>query len=171
MKARSALFVSVLAVFTVLAGASSADDFGSAAAAAVANGGSGCEGRPSNARLIVEVGHLRSNQGEVAVTVYPADPRRFLAPRGKLLRVRTKADAPVTRACFYLPRPDAYAVAAYHDANANHDFDRNAVGLPTEGYAFSNDAPSKVGAPSVQAARFTARAGDTVLKVRMRYTH
>jgi uncharacterized protein (DUF2141 family) len=105
----------------------------------------------------------------VAVTVYPSDPRRFLAPRGKLMRVRIKASAP-TQACFYLPKPDAYAVAVYHDANANRDFDRNSVGLPSEGFAFSNDAPSKIGAPSFEAARFTAKTGDTVLRVKMRYT-
>lgn len=128
-----------------------------------------CAGRPSGTRLIVQVDRLKSDQGEVAITVYPSDPRRFLAPRGKLLRVRTKADAPVTQACFYLPKPDAYAVTVYHDANANRDFDRNAVGLPVEGFAFSNDAPSKVGVPTFQAARFTAKAGDTVLRLRMRY--
>lgn len=60
-------------------------------------------------------------------------------------------------------------MAAYHDANANRDFDRNPVGLPVEGFAFSNDAPSKIGAPTFEAARFTARPGDTVLRVKMRY--
>jgi uncharacterized protein (DUF2141 family) len=169
MEVRSALFASVLAVFAFLAGPSSADDSSSGEGAAVASVGRACEGRPTGTRLIVQVGRLRSNQGEVAVTVYPSDRRRFLAPHGKLLRVRAKADAPMTQACFYLPRPDAYAVAVYHDANANRDFDRNAVGLPVEGYAFSNDAPSKVGAPSFEAARFTAKSGDTVLRVKMRY--
>ena len=169
MEVRSALFASVLAVFAVLAGPSSADDFSSGEGAAVASGTKSCEGRPSSTRLIVQVGHLRSNQGEVAVTVYPSDPRRFLAPHGKLLRVRAKADAPLTQACFYLPKPDAYAVAVYHDANANRGFDRNAVGLPVEGFAFSNDAPSKVGVPTFEAARFTVKPGDTVLRVRMRY--
>lgn len=169
MEVRSVLFASVLAVFVGLAEPSSADDSASGEGAAVANAARTCEGRPSSARLLVQVGRLRSNQGEVVVTVYPSDPRRFLAPHGKLLRVRTKADAPMTEACFYLPKPDAYAVAVYHDANANRDFDRNAVGLPVEGYAFSNDAPSKVGAPSFEAARFTAKSGDTVVRVRMRY--
>ena len=164
MEVRSALFASVLAVFAALAGPSSAEDpaNGEGAAGASAN-------RPSSIRLIVQVVRLKSDQGEVAVTVYPSDPRRFLAPRGKLLRVRTKADAPVTQACFYLPKPDAYAVAVYHDANANRDFDRNPVGLPVEGFAFSNDAPSKVGVPTFQDARFTAQPGDTVLRMRMRY--
>lgn len=169
MEARSALFASVLALFAVLAGPSSADDSASGEGAVAARANKPCEGRPTGTRLIVEVGRLRSNQGEVAVTVYPSDPRRFLAPHGKLLRVRAKADAPMTQACFYLPRPDAYAVAVYHDVNANRDFDRNAVGLPVEGFAFSNDAPSRVGAPSFEAARFTVKPGDTVVRVRMRY--
>lgn len=169
MEARSALFASVLAVFALVGEPVSAGDSGGGAGAAVASPGRSCEGRPTETRLIVQVARLKSNQGEVAVTVYPSDPRRFLAPHGKLMRVRAKADAPVTEACFYLPKPDAYAVAVYHDANANRDFDRNAVGLPVEGFAFSNDAPSKVGAPTFQAARFTARHGDTVLRVKMRY--
>jgi uncharacterized protein (DUF2141 family) len=169
MEVRSALFASVLALFAALAGPSSADDSASGEGAALVSLTRPCEGRPSSTRLIVQVGRLKSNQGEVAVTVYPSDPKRFLAPHGKLLRVRTKADAPVTQACFYLPRPDAYAVAIYHDANANRDFDRNAVGLPLEGFAFSNDAPSKIGVPTFEAARFTAKSGDTVLRVKMRY--
>lgn len=169
MEVRSALFASVLAVFAVLAGPSSADDSASGEGAAAMVGHRPCEGRPTGTRLIVQVGRLRSNQGEVAVTLYPPDARRFLAPHGKLLRVRAKADAPMTQACFYLPRPDAYAIAVYHDANGNRDFDRNAVGLPIEGFAFSNDAPSTIGAPTFQAARFIAKPGDTILRVKMRY--
>lgn len=128
-----------------------------------------CEGQGST-RLIVQISSLTSGVGEVAVTVYPSDPRKFLAPSGKLLRVRVKASAPVTRVCFNLPRPDAYAVAVYHDANANRDFDRNRLGMPTEGFGFSNDAPTKFGVPSFDAARVAVKAGETLLRVRMRYT-
>jgi uncharacterized protein (DUF2141 family) len=172
MEARSALIASVLAVFAFLAGPASAsardaDDSGAGEGAVAAP--RDCEGRPSNTRLTVQVGQLKSGQGEVAITVYPSDPQRFLAPRGKLLRVRVKAVAPTTQACFYLPGPDAYAVAVYHDANANRGFDRNAVGMPVEGFAFSNDAPTKFGVPSFDAARFTVKAGETVLRVKMRY--
>lgn len=171
MEVRSSLFASVLALFVLLAGPTFANDSGAGGATSITGGARDCEGRPSNTRLIVEISQLRSEQGEVAVTVYPSDPQRFLAPRGKLMRVRVKANTPTTHACFYLTKPDAYAVAVYHDANANRDFDRNAVGLPSEGFAFSNDAPSKVGVPSFSAARFVAKAGDTVLRMKMRYVH
>lgn len=176
MEVRSSLFASVLAVFVLLAGPafagdSGADDADAVAATAGAGGAGACEGRPTATKLIVNISHLRSERGEVAVTVYPSDPRRFLAPRGKLMRARVKADMPTTQACFYLPKPDAYAVAVYHDANANRDFDRNGVGMPSEGFAFSNDAPSKFGVPSFDAARFVVKTDDTVLRMKMRYGH
>ncbi|MFT4251582.1 MAG: DUF2141 domain-containing protein [Caulobacter sp.] len=128
-----------------------------------------CAGRDAGVRLTVEVGRLKSDAGLVTVTVYPSDPSRFLAPRGKLLRLRVPANAPTTQACFNLPKADVYAVAVYHDSNGNRDFDRNAVGVPTEGYGFSNDAPSRFGVPSFDSARFSVKPGDNTIRVRMRY--
>lgn len=156
MEVRSALFVPVLAGLLVLA---------TPAAAAAED----CAGRDSATRLSIQISQLASGQGQVVVTVYPSDPRRFLAPRGKLLRLRIKADAPVTRACFNLPGADVYAVAVYHDANDNDDFDRNRLGMPTEGFGFSNDAPTKFGVPSFDAVRFSAKAGDNAMRIKMRY--
>jgi uncharacterized protein (DUF2141 family) len=171
MEARSALFALAVAGFAIAAGACVAGESNDGSGASSTQGAGDCEGRPTGAKLIIHVAQLRSDRGEVAVTLYSSDPRRFMAPRGKLLRVRVKANTPVTQACFYLPRPDAYAVAVYHDINANRDFDRTVVGLPNEGYGFSNNAPTKLGVPSFEAARFGAGAGDTTLRIRMRYPH
>ncbi|MDB5448485.1 MAG: hypothetical protein JWQ97_3802, partial [Phenylobacterium sp.] len=45
-----------------------------------------CQGLPNAgaAQLTVETAGLRAAQGEVQVTVYPDNPGRFLAHRGKL---------------------------------------------------------------------------------------
>ena len=171
MEARSALFALAVAGFAIAAGACVAGESGGGAGAGSTQGAGDCEGRPTGAKLVIHVAQLRSDRGEVAVTLYPSDPRRFMAPHGKLLRVRVKANTPVTQACIDLPKPDAYAVAVYHDTNANRDFDRTAVGLPSEGYGFSNNAPAKLGVPSFEAARFRAGSGDTTLRIRMRYPH
>lgn len=128
-----------------------------------------CAGRKTGARLTVQVGALRSNAGQVAITVYPSDPERFLAPRGKIFRERIKTTAPMTQACFHLPSAGAYAVAVYHDANGNKDFDRNTLGVPMEGYGFSNDAPTRYATPSFDAARFVVKAGDNTIRIKMRY--
>lgn len=155
MEVRSALFVAGLTALLL-----------SATTAAAAEP---CVGKDSATRLSVQVSQLSSDDGEVTVTVYPSDARRFLAPRGKLLRARVKATTPITRVCFNLPGPDVYAVAIYHDANANQDFDRTRLGMPAEGFGFSNDAPTRFGVPSFDAVRFAVKAGENALRVKMRY--
>ena len=117
-------------------------------------------------KLTVSVNGVRSTKGEVAITVYPDDKRRFLAKGGKLARERVKAAASV-RACFWAP-PGSYAVAVYHDADGDRNFDRTLVGLPAEGFGFSNDPETKVGLPPLSAVRFRV-AGDTLEPVQMRY--
>lgn len=162
MEARSVLVGALLTVFAV-------------AGVARAEGVAGpiqdkdCVGRKTGARLTVQVGALRSNAGEVAITVYPSDPTRFLAPRGKIARQRIKTSAPMTQACFNLPSAGAYAVSVYHDANANEDFDRNTLGEPMEGFGFSNDAPTRYAVPSFDATRFLAKTGVNTIRIKMRY--
>lgn len=127
-----------------------------------------CTGQPTGAvRLDVVATDLRSGDGEVAFTVYPDDRRRFLAKGGKLLRVRVPARAPATRACFLLP-PGSYAIAQYHDENGDHNFNRTLF-VPKEGFGFSNDAPTSVGLPSLDQARFTLGAKGGTVTMRMRY--
>lgn len=128
-----------------------------------------CEGSPSRTRLHVQVTNVRAAQGQVAVTVYPDDSRRFMAPRGKLARVRAKAAAPTTNVCFNLPKAGTYAIAVYHDANADQDFNRNRLGRPTEGFGFSNDAPATTGIPPFRTVRFPVSEGENRITVRMRY--
>lgn len=139
------------------------------ASPALAASADDCEGRESQTRLVVQVAGVRAAQGETAITLYPDDPKRFLAPHAKLARVRAVAQAPVTAACFWLPAPGFYAVAAYHDQNANHDFDRTFLGLPAEGFAFSNDPPTPTALPPFKAVRFKAGVGETRIKVKLRY--
>ena len=47
-----------------------------------------------------------------------------------------------------------YAMAVVHDENMNGKLDTNWLGIPTEGYGFSNDAKGLLGAPSFSAASF-----------------
>ncbi len=129
----------------------------------------GCAGlrAPASAKLNVHVTGVRMPKGEVAITVYPDDRRRFLAKGGKLARQRLRAAASV-RTCFWLP-PGAYAVAVYHDQDGDRDFDRTLVGLPAEGFGFSNDPDTKTGLPSLAAVRFRLGAGERQISIQMTY--
>ncbi|MGC1304668.1 MAG: DUF2141 domain-containing protein [Caulobacteraceae bacterium] len=50
--------------------------------------------------------------------------------------------------------PGVYAAQIYHDWNDNHRVDRQALGIPREGLAFSNDAPLGLHGPSFPRAAF-----------------
>ncbi len=47
-----------------------------------------------------------------------------------------------------------YAVAVIHDENNNHKLDQGEMGIPTEGYGFSNDARGLFGPPDFRLAMF-----------------
>lgn len=51
-----------------------------------------------------------------------------------------------------------YAYAIFHDANANGKMDKNMMGIPTEDYAFSNNALGKMGPPRFDDAKFALPA-------------
>jgi uncharacterized protein (DUF2141 family) len=138
------------------------------AAAPVAARAADCEGSPSNARLIVVVEGVRSDQGLMTATLYPNDRRKFLVRNGSLKVWRNPARAPVTRMCIWLPGPGAYGVAIYHDANSNYRLDHTMFG-PTEAYGFSNNPRILFAPPPFEAVKFQAGAGDTTVHVRLRY--
>jgi uncharacterized protein (DUF2141 family) len=47
-----------------------------------------------------------------------------------------------------------YAVSLFVDENSNGKMDKNAIGIPTEAYGFSNDASGNFGPPSFEQAKF-----------------
>src|SRR3954454_20302889 len=94
-------------------------------------------GEASAARIAITISGLKSNEGGVYVGLY-ATPSKFL--NGTQVDVMKKvpaSTAPIT-VVFDNLVPGTYAVGAFHDENGNNDLDRNAFGLPTEGYALSN---------------------------------
>jgi len=65
-----------------------------------------------------------------------------------------------------LPAGD-YAMKAFHDVNGNGKLDTNPFGIPTEPYAFSNNAAGSFGPASWDRARFAA-SGAVTQAIRLR---
>jgi uncharacterized protein (DUF2141 family) len=59
-----------------------------------------------------------------------------------------------------------YALRLFHDSNGNGELDRNLLGIPQEGYGFSNDAGAR-GPATFDDAAVTVD-DDTALTVRVR---
>jgi uncharacterized protein (DUF2141 family) len=128
-----------------------------------------CTGHKGPLKLYVNVHGVRSNQGLIAVTLYADDSSKFLMHHGSLYVGRVPAMAPATRVCIYVPAPGVYALAVYHDANANRKFDRTGIGLPDEGFGFSNDPPVFLGMPSFKRVRISVPRTDLSTSVKLRY--
>ncbi|MGE3691701.1 MAG: DUF2141 domain-containing protein [Novosphingobium sp.] len=149
--------------------ASLAAPFGLISAAQAASPPPGCTGTPSDTWLFVTAHGLRNGTGQLAITLYEDNPRKFLARHGSLYVGRVQAVAGTTRACIFVPRNGVYALALYHDQNANQKFDRSGIGLPAEGYGFSNNPSTLAGLPSFRSVRLNVPRSGLATTVQMKY--
>ena len=65
--------------------------------------------------------------------------------------------------------PGTYALGVVHDENMNGKLDTKWLGIPKEGYGFSNDAKVFLSAPSFSAAGFPYDEQDLELTIRLHY--
>ncbi len=63
--------------------------------------------------------------------------------------------------------PGSYAVMVMHDENDNGKLDSNFMGMPTEGYGFSNN-PQVMRKPTFEEARFELAAEGGAIAIRLR---
>ena len=120
--------------------------------------------------IVVRVSNLRSDAGNVVAELYPDDPANFLKGRARIERAFQPAVAQGTvDVCLTAPEPGTYAVAVYHDENANVKFDKNWIGLPVEGYGISNNPKIFLSAPAFDEAKFEAFDGLTVIDIKVSY--
>ncbi len=129
----------------------------------------GCTGTPSNTWLNVSAQGLRNGSGLLAITLYADNPRKFLVSRGSLYVGRVNANAGGTTGCIFVPAPGVYAIALYHDENANQRFDRTGIGLPAEGYGFSNNPATLAGLPSFRSVRLNVPRSGLTTRIQMKY--
>lgn len=141
----------------------------SAPAAAEVSAPANCGGPASDTWLNVTVQGVRSSDGLVAVTLYPNNQRRFLVKKGSLYTARVNAQAGTTQACIFVPQPGTYAIAVYHDENANRRLDRSGLGMPREGFGFTNNPSTLGGIPAFRSVLFTVPRANVSTQINLRY--
>lgn len=141
------------------------------AAPAMAQGAppAGCQGTPSATWLNVVVEGVRNGNGLIAVTLYGDDSRKFLAKHGSIKVSRFDATAPTTHTCIFVPRPGVYAIAVYHDEDGSRKLNRSGLGLPTEGFGFSNNPSTVAGIPAFRSVRLDVSKAGLTTRIRLRY--
>ena len=130
----------------------------------------GCTGPVSDTYINVVVEGVRNGNGLIALTLYADNSRKFLAKGGSLYVGRVDATSGTTRTCIHVPSPGVYAIAVYHDENGNRKIDRGGVlGIPTEGFGFSNNPPTIASLPSFRSVRLNIPRSGLTTHVRMTY--
>lgn len=119
--------------------------------------------------LTAEVRGLRSDAGILRCSLFkkpdgfPSDTASAVAAYAVAIKDRAAT------CVFPNLEPGIYAVAVLHDANSNGKMDTNFLGIPTEGWAVSNDARGTLGPPSFGDARVRYPGGSSKIVVRMVY--
>jgi uncharacterized protein (DUF2141 family) len=119
--------------------------------------------------IVVRVAGVRNERGQVVAVLYGDVPEDFLKRGKRLRRERVPARPGSVELCVVPPGPGVYALAVFHDENDNLRVDRSWVGLPVEGYGFSNNPTGLLGVPSHAEVAFRVGTGSTTLDIRLHY--
>jgi len=117
--------------------------------------------------LEITIQGLRNSDGMMRLALFDK-PEEF--PRGQDIRdhdIAAKSGDVVV--VFKDLKPGLYALAIHHDENTNKSMDTNFIGLPQEGYGFSNNARVFFGPPSFEAAAFEVGIGKNSINLKVVY--
>ena len=118
----------------------------------------------------VKIQDIRNSTGAVACALFESPdgfPTEFLKFATNIMMVKIRD---TEASCNFLDiPPGTYALAVIHDENRDGRLETNWLGVPTEGYGFSNDATAVGGAPSFDAASFTYDGQTIDLTIRLNY--
>ena len=103
--------------------------------------------------LRVVVDGIRGDKAKIMVALHTPKPNvKFPDSAGTVAAQWRTAGIGKLEFVFADLPPGRFAVAAYHDENDNDVLDVNLIGIPKEGYAFSQNARGFAGPPSFDAA-------------------
>jgi uncharacterized protein (DUF2141 family) len=106
------------------------------------------------ADLIVTVSDIRNSTGSIYIAVFDSDSA-FMKPQQARATGKLNANKGQVQFVFHDLPAGTYAVSTFHDENGNKKLDLNNLGVPIEGYAFSNDAQGTSGPPRFAQAAFS----------------
>jgi uncharacterized protein (DUF2141 family) len=117
------------------------------------------------AELTIQIDDVKAATGNLMVAVYGSEATFLKQAAGA---TGAPAVAGTTQVVLKDLPEGTYAFAVYHDANSNGKMDKNMVGMPTEDYAFSNNAMGKMGPPSYDSAKFALPAAGATVRVSLK---
>lgn len=117
--------------------------------------------------LNVIIKNIKNDKGNILVGLYDKAsgfPRHV--KEGRIVKVTEKQ----MKVTFPDMKPGTYAISVLHDENQNKDLDQTRLGMPREGFGFSNDAMGVVGPPTFRKARIAFKGKEDMdVTINMKY--
>lgn len=117
-------------------------------------------------KLTVVVSNVKSDKGYILVALYNSG-RSFMITPVKTAEAKAK-EGHVMIIFQDVPEGD-YAATVFHDQNNNKKLDENLLGIPKEGFGFSNDAMGTFGPPGFKECMFPISGNIVTTGVKLRY--
>lgn len=111
--------------------------------------------------------NIKDAKGKVYVAVYNAESGFLNEDKALLREVFSVEKSGSLNVHLKIDKEGRYAVAAFHDLNGNGKLDKNMMGVPTEPYAFSNNARPKLRAPHWSEANFAWKPGAGAVSLKL----
>jgi uncharacterized protein (DUF2141 family) len=126
--------------------------------------------KPAGGTLTITITDCRTDKGHILVSLFktadgfPDNPAKSFQHR----QVQISNKNAVAE---FAPLPDGdYAISVLHDENDDQKMNKTWLGLPKEGYGFSNNVMGALGPPSFSKASFTITVKtNKTIAIRLRY--
>lgn len=111
----------------------------------------------NGAALTLKFSELRNGKGFLAISVFSKEQRSAFPGDGnkatRTFYLNIEGQKELTLEVEDLP-PDIYAIAVMHDEDGDKKLKTNFLGIPQEGFGFSNNPKVLFGAPAFSRAEF-----------------
>ena len=122
---------------------------------------------PRTSKLTITIKKLRNDRGVVYVALF-SDEKGFDSNRP--IRGGAVPISERTAQIVFGNLPSGeYGISFFHDENKNGVLDSNLLGIPTEGFGFSNDAMGLFGPPGFSKVVFPYRDDSSEIVLHTRY--
>jgi uncharacterized protein (DUF2141 family) len=128
-----------------------------------------CAAAASNNQLTVMIDGLKNQQGQVCLSLF-SQPEGFPAAADRAVTSRCVPVSEISDGIILANLPSGnYAIAVFHDANADGKLNTGIFGIPKEGFGFSRNPRITTRAPRFNETAFTLDNQATQIQIQMTY--
>jgi len=121
--------------------------------------------------VVIKFHNIRGEDGNILISMYDAPNQFPYQPKWKYMISKSRLMEQENRFHIKEVKSGKYAIAIFDDENCDTVMQKNFLGIPKEGYGFSNNPkPSIKGAPDFEDCTFAVSEGtENLVEIELQY--